>query len=222
MRPNTSACCPTMSLGNRIHTAQPQSSLTTVNYPTIYIADFTERTKHMPVASRRHVEITASQQNEPFGATLMDSLNIYNSKNFDVEIILFDDNVYNSAITTRAHANQHCEGTFSILDKEPSRWIAIMELKDCDPHSRFKSEHAFKAKRQIYNVVQDLRARGIITTEHLYGLISWPQVKTSFNSMITGADVIAATRYKKFTGVTYYGANEAYIVSREVLQPVVV
>ena len=222
MRQNTLACCPFMSLGNRIHTAQPQSSLTTVSYPAIYIADFTERTKHMPVALRRHVEITASQQNEPSGTALMDSLIIHNANNYDVEVVLFDDDVYNSAITTRLHANQHCEGTFSILDKEPSRWIAIMELKDCDPNSHFKSKHAFKAKRQIFNVVQDLRARGIITTERLYGLISWPQVKTSFNSMITGADLIAATRYKKYTGVTYYGANEAYIIDKEVLQPVVV
>lgn len=211
-----------MSLGSKIHSAQPHSSLIAVNYPVIYIADFTERTKHLPVALKRHVEITAHQQNEPSGTALMDSLIIHNANNYDVEVVLFDDDVYNSAITTRLHANQHCEGTLSILDKEPSHWIAIMELKDCASTSRYKEEHAFKAKRQIYNVVQDLRARGIITTERLYGLISWPQVKTSFNSMITGADLIAATRYKKYTGVTYYGANEAYIIDKKVLQPVVV
>lgn len=209
-----------MSLGSKIHAAHPLSSVITVNYPIIYIADFTERTKLMTV--KRHVEITASQQHEPSGVSPMDSLIIHNANNYDVEVVLLDDNVFNSAITTRPHANQHCEGSFSILDKEPSRWIAIIELKDCDSNSKFKTKHAFKAKRQIFNVVQDLRARGIITTERLYGIISWPQVKTSFNSMITGADLIAATRYKKYTGVTYYGANEAYIIDKEVLQPVVV
>lgn len=209
-----------MSLGSKIQAEHPLSSVNTVNYPMIYIADFTERTKFMTV--KRHVEITSSQQQEPSGTALMDSLIIHNGNDYDVEVVLFDDYVYNSAITTHPHANQHCEGSFSILDKESPRWIAIMELKDCVPNSPHKGKHAFKAKRQIYNVVQDLRARGIITTERLYGLISWPQVKTSFNSMITGADLIAATRYKKYTGVTYYGANEAYIIDKEILQPVVV
>ena len=120
------------------------------------------------------------------------------------------------------HPNQHCEGCFSIIDKQPLQWIAVMELKDCSSNSPYKEEHAFKAKRQIYNVIQDLRTRGIITTERLYGLISWPQVKTSFNSMITGADIIAATRYKKYTGVTFYGSNEAYIINKDEVSPVIV
>lgn len=209
-----------MSLGSEIHAAQAHSRVAVVRFPMIYIADFSERTKNMPV--KRHVEITAAQQQDPSGSALMDSLIIHNDSGYNVEVVLLDDDVYNSIITTRQHANQHCEGSFAILDKESPHWIAFTELKDCTSSSPYKDDYAFKAKRQIYNVVQDLRARGIITTERLYGLISWPQVKTSFNSMITGADTIAATRYKKYTGVTYYGTNEAYIIDKEALQPIIV
>ena len=209
-----------MSLGSKIQAVQPDSSVTTVNHSMIYIADFTERTKHM--TPQRHVEITGAQQQDPSGTVLMDSLVIHNDNGYDVEVVLFDDHIYNNIITTRPHTIKHCEGSFVILDKESPRWIAFIELKDCAANSRFLAEHAFKAKRQIYNVVRDLRARGIVTSERIYGLISWPQVKTSFNSMITGGDTIAATRYKKYTGVTYYGTNEAYIIDKEVLQPVIV
>lgn len=209
-----------MSLGNKIQTAHPQSTLNVVNHPMIFIADFTERTKLLPV--KRHVEITSFQQQDPAGTALMDSLIVHNDSQYDVEVVQLDDNIFNNILTKRVHPNQHCEGCFSIIDKQPLQWIAVMELKDCSSNSPYKEEHAFKAKRQIYNVIQDLRTRGIITTERLYGLISWPQVKTSFNSMITGADIIAATRYKKYTGVTFYGSNEAYIINKDEVSPVIV
>ena len=208
-----------MSLGSKIQAVQAASS-SVYNYTMIYIADYTERTKLLPI--KRHVEITDYQQQDPSGVSLMDSLIIHNEDRYNVEVVQLDDSVYNNINTVRIHHNWHCEGCFSILEKQPPLGIAMMELKDCIPGSPNLQKHALKAKRQIYNVIQDLRARGIITSERLYGLISWPQVKTSFNSMITGADIITATRIKKFTGVTFYGSNEAYIISKELLQPKVV
>lgn len=212
-----------MSLGSKIQANHAGTSLSNVDFPMIYIADFTERTKLLPI--KRHVEITPSQQADPndaTGATLMDSLMVHNVNGFSVEILLLDDNVFTNVVTGRAHPNQHCEGCFAINAASSPKWVAFMELKDCADGSPFLAKHALKAKRQIYNVIQDLRARKIITTEKLFGIISWPQVKVSFNDMIIGADMYAATRYKRFTGVTFYGTNEAFIISEELIRPNIV
>lgn len=209
-----------MSLGSEIQTAHAETTISRVGYHIIYVADFTERTKRLPV--KRHVEITSNQQldpNDATGATLMDSLIIHNKKNYQIEFVMLNDNVFTNIVTNRKHTDEHCEGCFSLFGVSSPQWVAFMELKDCSSGSQYKAKHAFKAKRQIYNVIKDLRARGIISTEKLFGIISWPQIKTSFDSDING-DIFSATRIKKYTGVTYYGTNEAYITDEKLIRPV--
>lgn len=211
-----------MSLGNRIHIEHPESSVISVNYPIIYIADFTERTKGQ--TPPRGVEITSSQQLDPSNSTmLMDSLTIHNDKNYDIDVVLLDDYVFHNIVRGRVHTDQHCEGCFSIKEEVPN-WLVFIELKDCNPGSSIESkkDHAFKAKRQIYNVIKDLRGRGLITSQRIYGIISWPQYKTEFNSMITGVDIFSVKKYQKYTGVLYCGANEAYIISKDDVSPIIV
>lgn len=209
-----------MSLGSNIQSVHSGTSVKNVNHSIIYVADFTERTKRMQV--KRHVEISSAQLLDPAdttGTTLMDSLIIHNDKNYQIEVVLLADDVFSNIITKRKHSNKHCEGCFSIMGTSSPQWVAFMELKDCSPNSKCIDKHAFSARRQIYNVVQDLRARKIIGKEKIYGIISFPQFKTSFNSIITGDDIIVATRLKKYTGVIFYGTNEAYIVSEDLIRP---
>ena len=104
-----------MSLGSKIQAVQAASS-SVYNYTMIYIADYTERTKLLPI--KRHVEITDYQQQDPSGVSLMDSLIIHNEDRYNVEVVQLDDSVYNNINTVRIHHNWHCEGCFSILEKQ--------------------------------------------------------------------------------------------------------
>ena len=95
-------------------------------------------------------------------------------------------------------------------------WLIMLELKDCLPRNVLN--HAAKARRQIFNVYKDLRQRGILSKEVVYGVYSCPQKQTSYNDLVFG-DIIQQTRLKRHTGVIFVGTNVVMLVDKNTCVP---
>jgi hypothetical protein len=145
--------------------------------------------------------------------TSVDAVTFHNDKLLSIDVAVFDDYKYED--TTRTNI-EHCEG--GIYTSEDSRWIAFFEIKDCE--ERNIMNYREKAVRQVTNVSNDFRRRGIIVNEKVYGIISFPRKHTSFNDDIFG-DIIEYTQLKRTTGILFYATNEIFIVSQNNLTPVV-
>lgn len=181
------------------------------NAATIYVADFSERTKLYP--PKRSVEVSHAVQMSPDGRGPIDSTLFHNDNQLDIELGLFEDSTYHDL----SGANiEHCEGTMYVANIPDLKWVAFLEIKDCLPKN--VKNHKKKSLTQIQNVVNDFKARGIITTENVIGIISCPQKKVAFNSTIVG-DMVSATALKRSTGINFYGTNEVFIVSKEIIRP---
>lgn len=196
---------------DKIYSVHSCTQFQSVNYPDIFIADFSERTKTKP--PKRSVEISANNQPSPDGNGDMDSAVFHNNNGLNIEFAMYDDYTYHDISGNNI---QHCECTMYIPDMKPLKWVAFLELKDCLPKNIHK--HKKKAKEQIKNVVDDFKTRGILTNEIVYGIISCPQKKIAFNDSIIG-DTIEWTKLKRLTGINYFGTNETFILSSTALLP---
>lgn len=201
------------NLARQIYSIHPTTSFRHVSYPKIYVADFTERTKMLP--GKRSVEITDYNQMTPDGGALMDSAVIHNAGGLLLEFSLLHDTSYTSTI---APNNLHCEGCFCLEDDTNRKWIVFFELKDCLPGNI--PNHRRKAKKQIENVVADFNGHSLINGLKLFGIISCPRQKVSFNDTIVG-DMFAARAYKRRTGITLYGSNEVFVMNKNNIRPVI-
>lgn len=199
-----------MTIKDSIQAAHPDAKTATYDFKEIYIADFTERTN-----SSRSVEVTGHNQTCPISGNPMDSAVFHNPSEMKVEYIGYDDdNYYNQ----KGDNIRHCEASMFPSGEAPVNWVVMLELKDCKPRNIKK--HKFKARRQIFNVVKDLRERGILTSEKILGIVSVPRRHTDFNALIAG-DIIQQTRYKRYTGITYFGTNEVLLIDTNTCRPVV-
>ena len=181
------------------------------DHEDIYIADFTERTKERD--NKRSIEVSGENQVCPITGMPMDSVVFHNPTNMKVEFVKYHDKDFQNILKKPI---KHCEGSLFVADEYDISWIVMLELKDCKP-PKVRS-HAYKARRQIYNVTKDLRDRGILTKEKVYGIYSCPQKHTSYNSMVFGGS-IEQTRWKKYTGIIFVGTNEVMLTDKETCSP---
>lgn len=188
----------------------PQTSFLEKSDATIYIADFTRRTQG--TINPRSVEISTSLPTMDDGIGV-DAVLFHNKKILPIEIATFNDYTFENIAGDNI---EHCEGGMYI--KDATNWITLFEIKDCDESNILN--HKAKAIRQITNVSNDFRLRNIVTSELVYGIISFPRRHTAFNDDIFG-DTIEYTKLKRSTGILFYATNEVFIVDMKGIKPVV-
>lgn len=205
-----------MELRSRIGTNHQVSHVYECADAEQYIADFTERTKLLPI--KRHVEVHANCiPTDPNTGADMDCLKLNNESSGTIEYILLDDNSFFNINGTNV---EHCEGSFSIKQSMGvlPKWIVLFEIKDCLPEN--VSNYIEKARGQIMNVKFDYDARGIIGRGiNVYGIVSCPQKKVGFNAAMF-TNPIDALNWKRVTGISYYLSNELFVVSENMIRPI--
>jgi hypothetical protein len=89
---------------------------------------------------------------------------------------VFDDN---SFLTPDGQTEPHCEGCFFLAHE---RWVAFLEIKDC----KFRNipQHKDRALQQLASSITRFRSEGIIGTQMIYGVMSFPRRKTAFNATL--------------------------------------
>lgn len=184
---------------SRISAVYPDSSFVNHNAATIFIADFTRRTKNL-----RHVEIHSLHPHCPVKPdNLMDCFEISNPSNHNLEFNIFEDNQFKNE-TGKDIA--HCEGCFYPSVNYEDSWVVLLEIKDCSVRnmSLYKKDVVDK----IIKTAVIFKREGIITNHKIYGIASFPRRnKTAFNDYIFG-DIITATALNKRYGIIFYATNK--------------
>ena len=168
---------------SKLQETYPMAEYRTLNSPTIYVADFSERTKGLKKGEgRREVEIHSEIPLTPDGAGPMDCLSLTNEEELNIDFNIFDDHQFKKE--GKDKDDSHCECCFFLADADESSWISFVEIKDC----KLKNILTFKekVKAQIISTVDHFKKEGIIAdNKRIYGIISFPRrTKTAFNDNI--------------------------------------
>lgn len=195
----------------RIQAHYPQSAFARRDAESIFIADFSRRTD-----CRRAVEVHVNRvPPRPDDPTRpMDCLSVVNNDRISIDFNIFDDGQFRD---NSGRPLKHCEGCFFPSVNNHHSWIAMFELKDCSP--RNIGHHRAKAITQIITATQIFRQKNIITAHKVYGIISIPRKKTSFDASII-ATPQDFKRFKDRYKVLLIPANAIRVASNNRLAPI--
>ena len=189
---------------NKIQTAYPESVFQTTSAETIYVADFTERTK-----SNRKVKIHMSLPSVPDGDENMDCLKLNNKQPVSLDFSLFEDHQFKDE---EGKDISHCECCFFPTLNNERSFVAFVEIKDCKAKS--VSQYRNKAKEQILSTVQMFKSSDlIIDKQRVYGILSFPRRKKMLFNDFPYRDIFEETRWVKDYGIRLIASNEVDIES---------
>lgn len=193
---------------SRIRQHFPETYITTRNVDNIYVADFSERTQ-----KARGVEVHSIPPfcpNNP--SKLMDCVTIQNTSSILIDFNIFDDHQFKD---TQGNDIRHCECCIYPSINHDKSWIVMLEIKDCKP----KNISAYKDDviEQIISTTNIFRSKNIITTHKVYGVVSFPRNKVSFNNTIFGMPP-EYKKLKKQHNILFAGVNKIEIVNDSTLR----
>lgn len=162
---------------NRIRLDYPETDITSRNVPIIYIADFSERTQGV-----RGIEVHNTQPISPENSCCeMDCAKLKNPSQIDINVNIFDNNQFKDE---QGNDLRHCECCIFPSENHDKSWVIMLEIKDCKPKNI--SSYKEDVIEQIISATNIFRQKNIITTHKVYGVISIPRSKVSFNNTIFG------------------------------------
>lgn len=160
---------------NRILSVYPGANFVSYNAGYIYIADFTERTN-----CARGVEVHCSLPEDPGNCEgKMDCLKLCNEEMLSIDFHIFGNHQFKNE---KNEDMSHCECCFFPTEDNQDRWVSFLEIKDCKPKNiaGYKEE----VKKQIILTVELFRQKGVIKSQAVYGIISFPRRKAAFDQTI--------------------------------------
>lgn len=187
---------------NRIRQHYPETDITTRDTPTLYIADFSDRT-----LKARGIEIHNTVPCCPENtAKDMDCVIIQNTTPIGIEFNVFDDHQFKD---DQGKDISHCECCIFPAENHDKSWVIMLEIKDCKPKniSTYKNE----VINQIISTTDIFRGKHIITSHKVFGLISFPRAKVSFNNTIFGMPPEYKTLKKQYN-ILFVATNRIEIV----------
>lgn len=162
---------------SRIRQHYPDSYITSRRVPCFYIADFSERTQ-----SARGIEVHNTLPACPIDADrVMDCVVIQNTNQIEIDVNIFDNNQFKDEQGTDL---RHCECCIFPTENNDQSWVVMLEIKDCKPKNI--SSYKDDVIEQIVSATNIFRQKRIITTHRIYGVVSIPKSKVSFNNTIFG------------------------------------
>ncbi len=162
---------------NRIRQHYPDTYITSRNVPIIYIADFSERTQ-----SVRGIEVHNTLPVCPENpCSVMDCAVLQNPNQIEIDVNIFDNNQFKDE---QGNDLRHCECCIFPSENHDKSWVIMLEIKDCKPKNI--SSYKDDVIEQIISATSIFRQKNIITTHKVYGVVSIPRSKVSFNNTIFG------------------------------------
>lgn len=162
---------------NRIRQHYPDTYITSRNAPIIYIADFSDRTQ-----STRGIEVHTTQPACPLDSNKgMDCVIVENPTPIDIDVNIFDNNQFKDE---QDNDLRHCECCIFPTVNHDKSWVVMLEIKDCKPKNI--SDYKDDVIEQIVSTTNIFRQKNIITTHRVFGVVSIPRSKVSFNNTIFG------------------------------------
>ena len=186
---------------SRIRQHYPDTDITTRSVPSIYIADFSDRT-NKDRGIEVHNTLPSCPNNPDRG---MDCVVIHNPSQIDIDVNVFDDHQFKD---DEGRDVRHCECCIFPSENHDKSWVVMLEVKDCKPKNI--SDYKDDVIEQIISTTSIFRQKNIITTHKVYGMVSFPKSKVSFNNTIFGMPP-EYTRLKKQHKILFAAANKIEI-----------
>ena len=190
----------------------PKTSITIESSRLIYLFDYTERTK-----SKRQIEVShlkPALSSEEIGFKGWESLVFKNKQIMPIGFGFFHNHQF------KGWANkdlEHCECClFPYQVEEDKQWCIFVEIKDCLESKIMIWKN--KAKEQLFLTVNYFRSKHILDNKTIYGIISFPRKKTSFNETIVG-DIFEQKNIAKTTGIILLATNYIEVIDEFKIQP---
>lgn len=167
---------------NKILSKYPKSQFANTKLKTIYIADFTQRTKTLP--KKRGVEFLAEQPVDPSDSTkAMHCLIVDNQKSVSVECNVFDDNQFVDDAKRKLKYGECC---FFPTKNDARSWFSIVEIKDIEKQTNIKNY--YEEIREKRDRMFDIFRNEVGISNNIYFIISFPmkrgQKERLFNDSI--------------------------------------
>ena len=195
---------------NKISSVYPNSNYQTSSAPIIYVADFSVRTN-----KERGVEIHDNVPSNPNDESQdMDCLQIHNEQQISIDFNIFDDHQFKNEVNEDI---EHCECCLFPSENNDKSWLAFIEIKDCK--AKNISVYKEKTKNQIISTVNLFRQNNIIAGQKIYGIISMPRKKISFNDAILG-DIVTQTALKREYHILFHATNQISIDNEYLITPI--
>lgn len=140
------------------------------------------------------------------------SFHISNPNILSVDFAIFQDNQFRDSLNKDM---KHCEGCFYPTLDDPKSWISFIEIKDCKPSKL--GEYKTEAKKQIINVVDDFRKKGIVTSQKVYGIISVPRRVIHDSTMMI--DIVEINELLSLHKIQFAVTNDVQIESDLIFVP---
>lgn len=191
----------------KISKHHPLTKFSCSNDRDFYIADYTRRT-----SGARSVEIHVAEPLTPNGSAVMDCLHLSNPRQLSVEFAVFDDNEFKDS---QGNNIEHCECCLYPLPANGKKWIAFVELKDCDDGNVIN--YKTKIVRQIFDACAAFRGFGI-PCKNAYGLISCPRHKVGFNDSLFYSQ-LELIKLKRMLSIDFIVTNNGIIVDDAIIRP---
>ena len=193
---------------SRIRQHYPDTYITSRSVQNIYIADFSDRTqKARGIEVHNMLPACPKDPNKE-----MDCVTIQNPSQIDIDINIFDDNQFKDG---QGHVLQHCECCIFPTNNHDKSWVVMLEIKDCKPKniSHYKDD----VIKQIISTTKIFRQKNIITTHRVYGIVSIPKSKVSFNNTIFGMPPEYKSLRKQYQ-ILFAAANTIEIIDNSVVK----
>ena len=168
----------------------------------IYIADYTEQTKNDTI--KKGVEITPAKPND------IKSFLIKNGKFIPFSSVIFNNKSFADDITGQTLSQCECI-CFSSAEYSKGPWVLFLELKYCNPYSKYQKENMEEAKNQLTDTYKYYKQKGIINNkQQCYLVVSFPFFQIPFPNFANTQTDVKNMRLNK---VIFRGVNELKIKS---------
>lgn len=185
----------------KINTHYPHHVINDYN-SDIYIADYTEQTKNDLI--KKGVDITFIKP------TVIKSFLVENKKSIPFSSVKFDNASFVNELTGKTLSQCECI-SFSSAEYSKGPWTLFLELKYCNPHSKYQKENMETAKKQLTDTYSYYKEKGIINNkQQCYLVVSFPFFQTPFLNFGNTQIEVRNMRLKK---VIFRGVNELKIKS---------
>jgi len=111
----------------------------------------------------------------------MDCAVLQNPNQIEIDVNIFDNNQFKDE---QGNDLRHCECCIFPSENHDRSWVIMLEIKDCKPKNI--SSYKDDVIEQIISATNIFRQKNIITTHKVYGVVSIPRSKVSFNNTIFG------------------------------------
>lgn len=185
----------------KITSLYPNHNITSLN-EDVYVADYTEKTKVLPIHQRRSVEVFS-----PTPPIDNESFKLKNNNKLDIDNVIFDNT---SFVDLNGNPLSQCESCSFPSRSSKDSWILFIELKYSNKEHN-NEKNLRKAIKQLVNTRSYYHKNNVLTSNHkCFLLASLPLQSEPFANFTLTPDLILRIKTKFNFTLRFNNSAEVY------------